>query len=216
MCQTGCDNISIDENIDLAYIRDLATDAGKSFGGNLKLTQALLLGGPEDAERDTIRCLDVGKDVDGFILAPGCDLAYDTPEQNLRAVASMVHDEYHREVVRRKMGVAGQDSFEDVEVPDYGSMDQVIIDVVTLNSSTCAPCQYMMAAARKAAEVAGCPVHVQEHKITNRNGLGYMAKLGVSAIPTICIQGKPLYSSIIPDRDTLIESIQSAWRGLQK
>ena len=74
--------------------------ANKSFGGNLKLTSVLLLGDEEDAQLDAIRCIDVGGGC-GFVLAPGCDLPFDTPEKNLAAVATMVHDSYHREVAKR-------------------------------------------------------------------------------------------------------------------
>src|SRR5690606_29979448 len=82
MCGTRCDNVSIDENISLGLVRKLTGDHGKSFGGNLKLTTALLLGTESDAMLDAIRCLDEGGNT-GFVLAPGCDLPFETPPENL-------------------------------------------------------------------------------------------------------------------------------------
>jgi hypothetical protein len=35
-----------------------------------------------------------------------------------------------------------------------------------------------------------------------------MAKLGVSNLPTICIDGEPTFESIIPDHDTLVKAIE--------
>ena len=44
MCDCRPDNISIDENIPLQYVKEAALAKGISFGGNLKLTSVLLLG----------------------------------------------------------------------------------------------------------------------------------------------------------------------------
>jgi hypothetical protein len=51
---------------------------------------------------------------------------------------------------------------------------------------------------------------VREHKITGRDGLGYMRKLGVSAIPSICIDGSEAYASIIPARHEMVELLKKA------
>jgi len=204
MCRTHCDNVSIDENIDLGQLRELAGTHGKSFGGNLKLTTVLLLGGPQNAKRDAIRCIDTGGER-GFILAPGCDLPYATPEANLQAVATVVHDPYQQQVARALAPV--EQSFEDVSLPDYANDPRVIVDIITLDSASCAPCQYMVDAVVRAARAMGDKVLVREHKITTQSGLGHMAKLGVGQIPTICIDGHVAFPSIIPDMKTLTEAI---------
>ncbi|HOW71001.1 MAG TPA: uroporphyrinogen decarboxylase family protein [Phycisphaerae bacterium] len=207
MCQTRCDNVSVDENISLESLRDLAGKHNKSFGGNLKLTTVLLLGSEDDARRDALRCLDIGG-TKGYVLAPGCDLPFATPEANLQAVASLVHDEYQREVARAKVKNMAEMTFEDVLLPNYGEEDKVFVDVVTLDSASCAPCQYMVDAVFKATRPMGDKVVIREHKITTRTGLGHMAKLGVGQIPTICIDGEVMFPSIIPDVKTLTEAIE--------
>ncbi|MBP7933030.1 MAG: uroporphyrinogen decarboxylase [Phycisphaerae bacterium] len=207
MCQTRCDNVSVDENISLESLRDLAGKHNKSFGGNLKLTTVLLLGSEDDARRDALRCLDIGG-TKGYVLAPGCDLPFATPEANLEAVASLVHDEYQREVARAKVKNMAEMTFEDVLLPNYGEEDKVFVDVVTLDSASCAPCQYMVDAVFKATRPMGDRVVIREHKITTRTGLGHMAKLGVGQIPTICIDGEVMFPSIIPDVKTLTEAIE--------
>jgi uroporphyrinogen decarboxylase len=207
MCATTCDNVSIDENIDFATLRDLCGKTGKSFGGNLKLTTVLLLGSELDAQKDAVRCIDIGGER-GFVLAPGCDLPYATPTKNLEAVAKVVHDEYARSVAKAAAGGVA-DTFEDVNLPDYGTEQQVIVDVVTLDSASCAPCQYMVRAVEEAVKALGRRVVIREHKITTRNGLGTMSKLGVGQIPTICIDGEVQFPSIIPDTKTLSEAIET-------
>lgn len=212
MCRTSCDNLSIDENIALERIRDFTRSHNKSFGGNLKLTSVLLLGDEEDAQLDAIRCIDAGGGC-GFILAPGCDLPFHTPEKNLAAIAPLVHDSYRREVAKRTIiaKTAGQAS--EAPLPDYGSEPHVIIDVVTLDSASCAPCQYMMDAVHRAAKRLSQPVVVKEHRITTRDGISAMTRLGVSNIPTICLDGAVAFSSIIPDQNTLVDAIEAKIAG---
>ena len=84
MCETKPDNVSIDENIPLDYVKRVCQDHDISFGGNLQLTVVLLMGKEDDARRNAIECMDIGGDT-GFILAPGCDLPYAVPPTNLIA-----------------------------------------------------------------------------------------------------------------------------------
>lgn len=209
MFQTACDNVSIDENVPLELCKTLGAQYGRSFGGNLKLTTALLLGDEDDARLEAIRCLEIGG-TNGFILAPGCDLPYATPPRNLQAVAEMVHDEYRRHVAATTLRVKAGTIGDEIKLPDYAAADRVIVDVVTLDSASCAPCQYMVHAATEAAARAGGPVDVREHKISTHEGLGYMHKLGVTAIPTICIDGTPAFASLIPDVETLAAALRTA------
>lgn len=207
MSRTACDNISIDENIPLERVRDSTRGRNKSFGGNLRLTSVLLLGDEEDAQLDAIRCIDVGGGC-GFLLAPGCDLPYATPPANLAAVAAMVHDPYRREVAKRTIIAKTTRDAGDVALPDYSGEPHVTVDVITLDSSSCAPCQYMMDAVHRAAKRLSAPVVVREHRITTREGIAAMTRLGVRNIPTICIEGAVAFSSIIPDQNTLVATIE--------
>lgn len=206
MAATSCDNISVDENVDLAGLRDTAHAAGKSFGGNLQLTVVLLLGTEEDAKLHAIERIDVGG-THGYVMAPGCDLPFNTPPANIAAAGLMATDEYQREIARNLVAHKSEDTFEDVTVPDYANLDEVYVDLITLDSSTCAPCQYMADAASRAAAEFGNRVILREHKITTRQGIGMLTKLGVRNLPTICLDGEPVFISLIPDHHTLVAAI---------
>ena len=214
MCATACDNVSIDENIPLVALREHAAHYHKSYGGNMRLTTVLLMGTPDDAKLDAIRCLDEGYGP-GFLLAPGCDLPYATPELNLRVVADMARDPYLRDIAR-VAAQASADAFDDVVLPDYAREIGITVDCVTLDSAACAPCQYMLDAAVRAAERAQAPVRVKEHKIKTRDGVGMMCRLGLKNIPALCLDGQPRFISIIPDIDTLVAAIEDAWRAKKK
>lgn len=209
MSKTHCDNISIDENIPLENIRDYTRGESKSFGGNLRLTTVLLLGDTDDSKLDAIRCLDIGGGA-GFILAPGCDLPFATPTENLQAVSEIVHDSYKREVARRTIIAKSAESADEIELPDYAKEEAVYLDVITLDSSSCAPCQYMLDAAHRAARNVDALTKVVEHRITTREGIAMMTRLGVGNIPTLCLDGEPAFVSLIPDENTLRAAIQKA------
>ncbi|MFW6155088.1 MAG: uroporphyrinogen decarboxylase family protein [Planctomycetota bacterium] len=206
MCDCGPDNVSIDENIPLEYVRDVCVERGISFGGNLQLTSVLLLGGPADAQANALACLDVGGET-GFILAPGCDLPYAVPPENLEAVTHLVADPYQRDVARALAGAVSDEGVR-LDMREYGRLDQVVVDIVTLDSEACAPCQYMVDAVRKVAPQFDGIVRWREHKIKTRDELVFMDSLMVRNVPTICIDGKITFVSRIPPRDELIAAIQ--------
>lgn len=199
------DNISIDENIPLDFVRDLCLPRGISFGGNLKLTVVLLMGTPADAQKNALACLEEGGGR-GFILAPGCDLPYATPPENLEAVARVVHDPYEREVART------MERHEEVEsvldMSQYGRSDRVIVDIITLDSESCAPCQYMVESVRRVAPQFEGVVEWREHKIKKRESVQFMTSLMVRNIPTICIDGTITFVSRIPPKEELVAAIQ--------
>ena len=150
--------------------------------------------------------MDIGGD-SGFILAPGCDLPMATPVENLEAIAEIVHDKYQQDVLRAKGQVAKDIALLDLN--GYFSDEKVKIDIITLDSSSCAPCQYMVQAVKLAVEELGVNnVEYCEYKIKNMEGIQMMMSLGVKNLPTICIDGKVEFISIIPPKTELKNRIQ--------
>jgi len=204
MCQTKPDNLSIDENIPLDFVRDIALKHQVSFGGNMKLTVVLLMGDEEASRRDALECMDIGGKK-GFILAPGCDLAMATPQENLVAVAELVHDE----ILQGELRASEAKGF-DVELLDltnHWDKEKVVIDIITLDSSSCAPCQYMVDAVARAVGEFGDKVVYKEHRIKEKEGVQMMATLGVQNIPTIVMDGNIDFISQIPPIQAIKDKI---------
>lgn len=206
MCQSGPDNVCVDENIPLDFVKDVAQKHGVSFGGNLQLTVVLLMGSEDDVRRHTLETLDLGGD-SGYILAPGCDLPYRVPPANLRVVAELVHDPYQRDVAR-KLLEKQQEVKARLDLRDYGQASKVVVDVITLDSEACAPCQYMVEAVRDVADYFGDLILWREHKIKEKEAVEFMLGLMVKNVPTICIDGEIRFVSIIPPKEELIKAIQ--------
>jgi MtaA/CmuA family methyltransferase len=205
MCDCRPDNVSIDENIPLDFVKEIALKKGISFGGNMKLTVVLLMGNEDDAREEALNCLDLGGKT-GFILAPGCDLPMNTPPENIKAVTELVHDTYQQDVVRALD--KKESTLEIFNMKDYGQADKVIVDIITLDSESCAPCQYMVEAVKKVAPQFEGVVEWREHAIKKMDAVTFMSSLMVKNIPTICIDGKIIFVSKIPPKGELIAAIQ--------
>ena len=205
MCDCRPDNISIDENIPLEFVKEIALVKNISFGGNMKLTVVLLMGDADDAKQDALACMDSGGNL-GFILAPGCDLPMQTPVENIQAVSELVFSQYLQDVARN---LEKKDSKLDImNMKDYGQSDKVIVDIITLDSESCAPCQYMVEAVKRIAPHFDGVVEWREHPIKKMEAVSFMSSMMVKNIPTICIDGKIVFVSQIPPQSQLIEAIQ--------
>ncbi|HCY40957.1 MAG TPA: uroporphyrinogen decarboxylase [Prolixibacteraceae bacterium] len=205
MCDCRPDNISIDENIPLEYVKEIALSKNISFGGNMKLTVVLLMGDADDAKHDALACMDSGGNL-GFILAPGCDLPMQTPVENIQAVSELVFSQYLQDVARN---LEKKESKLDImNMKDYGQSDKVIVDIITLDSESCAPCQYMVEAVKRIAPHFDGVVEWREHPIKKMEAVSFMSSMMVKNIPTICIDGKIVFVSQIPPQSQLIEAIQ--------
>ncbi len=205
MCNCSPDNVSIDENIPLDFVKEIALKKGISFGGNMKLTVVLLMGNEDDAREEALSCLDLGGKT-GFILAPGCDLPMETPPENIKAVSILVNDPYQQDIVRELE--KKESTLEVFNMKDYGQSDKVIVDIITLDSESCAPCQYMVEAVKKVAPQFEGVVEWREHAIKKMDAVTFMSSLMVKNIPTICIDGKIAFVSKIPPKGELIAAIQ--------
>jgi len=206
MCQTKPDNISIDENIPLDFVRDMALKHNVSFGGNMKLTVVLLMGDEDASRRDALECMDIGGKK-GYILSPGCDLAMATPQENLIAVAELVYDEVLQGELRASEVVNKE--IELLDLTDHWQEKQVVVDVVTLNAKACAACQYMLQAAEVASQPYGTKVICREYNILTPEGVQMMASLGVKNLPTIVIDGNIEFISQIPPVNKIQEKIEA-------
>lgn len=206
MCETHCDNVSIDENIPLDYVRDVCRTRNISFGGNLQLTVVMLTGTPDDNRRNAIECMDIGGN-EGFLLAPGCDIPFATPPENIQAIAAVVHDQYERDVARELIQ-ATEIKTPPFDMSEYGAGEKVAVDIITLDSEACAPCQYMVEAVQQVAPQFDGLVEWREHKIKTPESIDLMTSFMVRNVPTICIDGVITFVSTIPPRQELIAAIQ--------
>ncbi|OON93989.1 MAG: uroporphyrinogen decarboxylase [Candidatus Epulonipiscioides saccharophilum] len=208
MCKTKPDSISVDENVDLVATKNI-TDAYKiTIGGNIPLTSVMLHGTQQDNMKYVIDLVDKMPNKTHLIIAPGCDMPYDVPIENSIGIAEAISQmDQMREALKNYVAV--QDNIE-VELPDYASLKKPLIEVFTLDSLTCAACTYMMAAANNAKAEFGDKIDVVEYKFTKKENIARCVKMGVSNLPSIYINGKLKFSSIIPSKEELDKAINDA------
>lgn len=214
MCQTYPDSISVDENIDLPKVKIITDRYNIAIGGNIPLTTRMLLGTQQDNMKFVIDLLDQLSDPqnnlkkDNFILAPGCDMPYDVPTENVVGVLQAIRDP---QGTRKMLKNYQMHTFDvDVDLPDYQNLEKPLIEVFTLDSDTCAACGYMLGAAQRAVSEMGGAVDLTEYKFTKVENVARVMKLGVKNLPSLYINGELKFSSLIPSNRELIEEIKKA------
>ncbi|OAA90510.1 uroporphyrinogen decarboxylase family protein [Clostridium ljungdahlii] len=86
MADTGAESLSLDDVIDLEEAKKTVGDRVVLIG-NVKPTETMYLGKPEDVERDAKECLRKAYDnPKGYVLALGCGFPIDTPPENIHAL----------------------------------------------------------------------------------------------------------------------------------
>ena len=91
MCKTKPDGISIDENIKMATAKEITDRYNIVIGGNIPLTTTMLFGNQQDNMKFVVDMID-SVERKNLIVAPGCDMPYDVPLENVIAVAEAVRD----------------------------------------------------------------------------------------------------------------------------
>jgi len=212
MCQTNPDSISVDENIDLPNAKAITDRYNITISGNIPLTTRMLLGTQHDNMKFVIDLLDQladparGLTGHNFILAPGCDMPYDIPTENVVGVLQAVRDP---ETTRQMLANYESHTFDiPVEIPDYASLPKPLVEVFTLDSDTCAACTYMLNAAQRAVAEMDGQASLVEYKFTSPENVARVIKMGVKNLPSLYINGELKYSSIIPSNRELLEEIR--------
>ncbi len=205
MAKTGPDCLSIDENIDIVEAKKITDAAGIMISGNLQLTVTMLLGNQKDCQKAAIELMDkVG--TESFILAPGCDMPFGVPIENIVGIGQAVQNidatrSFLESYVKEEVEI-------DVEMPDYENLEHVLIEVLTIDSATCAACGYMKAAADDMIGIFGSDkVEVVERKILEPENIARLGKLGVANLPSLAVNGKVTHVSLIPSRAELEKEI---------
>jgi uroporphyrinogen decarboxylase len=86
MADSGASVLSLDDCIDLAEAKK-AVGHRVALMGNVRPTRSMFLGTPADVENNAKECLRKAYDNPrGYILALGCGLPFNTPQENIRAL----------------------------------------------------------------------------------------------------------------------------------
>ncbi|BCS96549.1 hypothetical protein DSLASN_21810 [Desulfoluna limicola] len=209
MCETRPDAVAIDENVDILAAKKVTDEYGVLISGNLQLTITMLFGTQQDNQKAAIELMD-SLDTKDFILAPGCDVPFNVPPENIVGVGMAVHN---KEAVRKALETyVKKDELPEIELPDYDNLDHVLIEIVTIDAQTCAACGYMVASANDAAAPFGDKVKVVERSIMSPENVSFMGKVGLANAPAMLINGEIKHVSLIPTSETLEAEIKTAMK----
>ncbi len=89
--ETGADLVEIDHKSDLGTAREIIGRTAAVIG-NLDPVSVLLQGTEEQVRREVGTCIEKAAEGGGYILGSGCEVAFDTPGENVRAVVEAARE----------------------------------------------------------------------------------------------------------------------------
>jgi len=204
MCKSNPDSIFVDENIDMKTTQEITDRYNIILGGNIPLTRTMLFGTQQDNMKCVLNLLD-SLDHKNLIIAPGCDMPYDIPPDNVIGVIETLNDP---EKVRKALETYESSEIDIViSLPDYNNLKNPLIEVFTLDSEQCAACSYMKDMAFSAKNDYGDKIDIIEYKWTELENIARTKKMGIKHLPCILINGSLKWSSIIPDQEEYFAEI---------
>lgn len=208
MCKTNPDSISVDENIKLEVAKVITDKFNVCVGGNIPLTTVMLHGSQQDNMKYVVDLIGkVQNPNKNLIIAPGCDMPYDIPIENAVGASLAVRElEQVREMVKDYEST--DYSSIAIEIPDYDKLTKPFVEVFTLDSQSCAACTYMMAVANDLKAIYGDRIDTIEYKFTIKENIARCIKMGVKQLPSLYINGKLKFSSIIPSIEELKKELE--------
>ncbi len=213
MCQTGTDSIFVDENIDITQAKQITDKYNVLIGGNIPLTTILLYGTQQDCMKYVLDILDKNSH-DNLAIAPGCDMPFNTPPDNLIGIQQAIHEsEAARKILENYVAT---DSEIQIEIPQYDQLPYVLIEAFTIDSASCAACGYMVSAGNDAVLKFGDKVRLIEYKLTEKENAYRVKKMGLKHLPAMMINGVLKFESIIPNKEELFAEIEKCMKESKK
>jgi len=205
MCDTRPDCIAVDENVSLAAAKLITDEYNIAIEGNIPLTTTMLHGNQQDNMKGVVELLD-SVDHHNLIISPGCDMPYDIPMENTIAAGQAVkRTEDVRKMIENYEAV--QDDIE-VEIPDYANLSKVLIELFLLDPEQCAACTYMLNSVVDAMDEIKDIADYRVYKYTVKEDIARTRKMGLTNLPTMCINGDIKWVSIIPDKEEFISEVR--------
>jgi uroporphyrinogen decarboxylase len=210
MCLTKPDSIFVDENIDMIAAKQITDQHYIVLGGNIPLTRIMLYGNQLDNMNYVIGLLD-DLGTSNLVIAPGCDMPYDVPPENVIGIEQAIHEPVSvRKMLENYRSATMEEAF---ELPDYNNLEKPLIEVFTIDSAMCAACGYMVNLANSARAKFGDAIDIVEYKSIDMDNIKRAQAMGIKHMPCILINGKMKYSSIIPDQANYFKEIEKELRG---
>ena len=208
MCQTGCNSISVDENVNMQTAKAITDKYKVAIGGNIPLTTLMLHGTQEENMKYCVDLYDSFENKTGLIIASGCDMPYGVPFENtIGCMQAVLQTDMVREMVKNYVAV--EEEVIDVELPDYEHLERPLVEAMTLDPATCAACTYMAAACDDMKALFGDAIDYDIYKYTIKEDIARFKKMGVEHLPSVYINGELAFSSIVPSKAEFEAKIRS-------
>ena len=136
-------------------------------------------------------------------------MPFETPVENIVAVSNLVNGDFASLESLQTDRESYEEEVEEIPIEEVEiKPGEVFIEIVTLDSEGCPPCQYMCETVSKVMHHYEGRMTWQETLVKTRAGIKRMSQLGVKNLPAMLINHEVVFDNIIPTEKELIAEIE--------
>jgi uroporphyrinogen decarboxylase len=199
MAKTKPDCISVDGNINIMEIKYISKKYNIILSGNIPVNNTLIFGNQRDNHKYAIKLIEE-MGFNDFILAPGCDLPYDVPRENIIGISQAVQN----------FGALKLFLLEYSLIKKYTSTkkakdpSKIVLEIFTFNPGKCKICNQIIDIVRKFSEELKLPIELIEQNLSFNKSITEFKRNKLKNIPSVLINGVVCYNATSFDKDRLI------------
>jgi uroporphyrinogen decarboxylase len=198
IAETDPDCISVDGSINTAEIKYVSKKYNIILSGNIPVSSTLIFGDQKDNHKYAIELIEE-MGFNDLILAPGCDLPYDVPQENIIAISQVVQNFGAVKLFLMEYGsVKKPDKTKKVKDPS-----RIRVEIFSFYPLKCAVCDQIVDITRTVSEDLKMPFELIEHNLCFHKSITEFKNNQLRNIPSVLINGVVCYNATSFDKDRL-------------
>ena len=198
MAKTYPDCISVDGSINIAEIKYVSKKYNTIFSGNIQVGSTLIFGNQRDNHKYAIELIEEMGYQD-FILAPGCDLPYDVPRENIIGLSQVAQNFAAVKLFILEYGLIKKNS----KTKREKDPSKIIVEIFAFNPYKFSFRNQILDTIRVFSEQLNVPIEVIEQNLSLNKSIAEFKNYELKNIPSVLINGVLCYDATSFDQEKL-------------
>ena len=198
MAKTYPDCISVDGSIDIEELKYVSKKYNTIFSGNIPVSSTLIFGNQRDNHKYAIGLIEE-MGYNNFILAPGCDLPYDVPRENIIGLSQVVQNFAAVKLFLLECGLIKKAG----KMKRVKDPSKITVEIFAFNPLKFSFCDQIIETARMFSKELDLPFEVIEQNLSLNKSIAEFKNYNLKNIPSVLINGVLCYDATSFDKDKL-------------
>jgi len=198
IAKTNPDCISVDGSINTTEIKYVSKKYNILLSGNIPVSSTLIYGDQKDNHKYAIELIEE-MGFNDLILAPGCDLPYDVPRENIIAISQVVQNFGAVKLFLMEYGsIKKTEKSKKVKAPS-----RIRVEIFSFYPLRCTICDQITDIARALSEDLKLPFELVDHNLCFHKSITEFKNNQLRNIPSVLINGVVCYDATSFDKERL-------------